>query len=329
MEKELNIAAILKDKPEKTILHDIMRRINVSLYNVERQRGYTNVFCEGLDEFTGFNFVYSDTGSDSTWRDGLQILKPSKEMQDWSKFAWKKGDVLCSKTGDSCIFIKWLSDDYTSFLGYYSTHKNYENEECQTEIWSKNTNKEDIEQYILAIEAIKGGTLNLSTLQIEQPKQEFKDGDIFTLEESYFYIKTIGIFKGYNEEERIKVYAAYNVGRDIDYINVATYDRPIRLSTDSEKQQLIDALAKDGKRWNPDTKQIEDLPKKCELKPFDKVLIKDHNDERWEIDFFAYYDEVNQICITTSGNSWNFCIPYNDSTKHLLGTTDEWEGGEG
>ena len=35
----------------------------------------------------------------------------------------------------------------------------------------------------------------------------------------------------------------------------------MRPATDSEKQRLFDALAKEGKRWNPETKQIEDLPR--------------------------------------------------------------------
>ena len=35
----------------------------------------------------------------------------------------------------------------------------------------------------------------------------------------------------------------------------------MRPATDSEKQRLFDALAKEGKRWNAETKQIEDLPR--------------------------------------------------------------------
>ena len=33
----------------------------------------------------------------------------------------------------------------------------------------------------------------------------------------------------------------------------------MRPATEEEKQRLFDALAKKGKRWNPETKQIEDL----------------------------------------------------------------------
>lgn len=39
MEEKINIEKILKDKPEKTVLYDAMRDINVSLYVVEKKWG--------------------------------------------------------------------------------------------------------------------------------------------------------------------------------------------------------------------------------------------------------------------------------------------------
>lgn len=79
MEEKINIAKILKNKPEKTILYDAMRDINVSLYVVEKQNGETNIFCDGIKKFKGYNFVYSDTGADYIFRKGMQLLKPSQE----------------------------------------------------------------------------------------------------------------------------------------------------------------------------------------------------------------------------------------------------------
>ena len=46
----------------------------------------------------------------------------------------------------------------------------------------------------------------------------------------------------------------------------------LRLATEEEKQQLFDALAKEGKAWDAKKKMIVDLKPKCEFKPFDKVL---------------------------------------------------------
>ena len=59
------------------------------------------------------------------------------------------------------------------------------------------------------------------------------------------------------------------------------------------------------------------------LKPFDKVLAKDEFDERWCCDFFSDIDESQSQPYNCIGASGTLCIPYNDDTKHLVGTTDE------
>ena len=58
-------------------------------------------------------------------------------------------------------------------------------------------------------------------------------------------------------------------------------------------------------------------------KPFDKVLVRDGHFENWNCDIFSnIYD--NEPCkYNTISNYWKYCIPYNDDTKHLVGTTDE------
>ena len=63
------------------------------------------------------------------------------------------------------------------------------------------------------------------------------------------------------------------------------------------------------------------------LQVFDKVLVRLTKDGVWHATFFSHYDkEVNwgcYPCVTTSCKSYSKCIPYNDDTKHLLGTSDE------
>ena len=63
------------------------------------------------------------------------------------------------------------------------------------------------------------------------------------------------------------------------------------------------------------------------LQPFDKVLVRLTKDGVWNATFFSHYDkEVNwgcYPCVTTSCKSYSKCIPYNDDTKHLVGTTEE------
>lgn len=60
------------------------------------------------------------------------------------------------------------------------------------------------------------------------------------------------------------------------------------------------------------------------LKPFDKVLVYDIYDicEGWACALFSHIRE-SEYPYSTSSGSFKVCIPYNDDTKHLLGTTDE------
>ena len=95
-----------------------------------------------------------------------------------------------------------------------------------------------------------------------------------------------------------------------------------RFATDEDKLQLFDALAKEGKAWDAEKKQIVDLKPKVELKPFDKVLIRDINAEEWKASFFSYKEESHYVCI--EGHCWSQCIPY-EGNEHLLGTTKDVE----
>lgn len=60
------------------------------------------------------------------------------------------------------------------------------------------------------------------------------------------------------------------------------------------------------------------------LKPFDKVLVRDGNDEAWVNAFFGFCDPVTyKKCIFVTGNeNWCQCIPY-EGNEHLLGKTDD------
>ena len=60
------------------------------------------------------------------------------------------------------------------------------------------------------------------------------------------------------------------------------------------------------------------------LKPFDKVLVHDNGDDLWRCEFFNFINNAN-ITFPYVGlyESYKYCIPYNEETKHLVGTTDE------
>ena len=59
------------------------------------------------------------------------------------------------------------------------------------------------------------------------------------------------------------------------------------------------------------------------LKTFDRVLTRPFEDEIWEINFYSYTNPNWLWPYTCIDGSYKYCIPYNDDTKHLVGTTDE------
>ena len=59
------------------------------------------------------------------------------------------------------------------------------------------------------------------------------------------------------------------------------------------------------------------------LNPFDRVLVRNYKTTKWRCEHFSHFDGGNYNPCIASCCSYTFCIPYNDDTKHLLGTTDE------
>ena len=62
-----------------------------------------------------------------------------------------------------------------------------------------------------------------------------------------------------------------------------------------------------------------------EFKPFDKVLVRDFLSDNWMADFFEKFEENNDAYynVTCVTSHWIQCIPYNEETKHLLGTRED------
>ena len=58
------------------------------------------------------------------------------------------------------------------------------------------------------------------------------------------------------------------------------------------------------------------------LQPFDKVLVREER-EVWDCELFSYIRENHPCPYVTISSYFKYCIPYNDETKHLVGTTDE------
>lgn len=92
-------------------------------------------------------------------------------------------------------------------------------------------------------------------------------------------------------------------------------------ASEEVKKKLLNEIAEAGYRWNSETLKLEKV-KQNELKPFDKVLVRDDLNEKWSINLFSHCDEEDEnfpyICLISS---YRYCIPY-EGNEYLLGTNN-------
>ena len=199
MEAKINIATILKDKPESTKLWTDMFG-SVTLYVVTGA-------CDAFQVKHHNKEPWFDKEG-KLCKEGVLCIYPSKSMRDWSKFAWKKGDVLISNDGKKEVFFNGFTDDtYALFKAkhgfevlpngntiYLANEDGIATDDYTLE------DKNDAQTYINTIEERLGGKLNRETLEIEPVQSEFKDWDFITIKLSRGG-SLIGVFKAENDKK--------------------------------------------------------------------------------------------------------------------------------
>ncbi len=307
MEEKINIAKILKDKPEGTKLWTDMFG-SVTLYVVTDACDAFQVKHHNKEPW------FDEDGK--LYKEGVLCIYPSKSMRDWEKFSWKKGDVLISDCGFMCIFKEWASDDYTKFNGcYFDGMPNTE-----TAKYSKVDNNIAY-GYIRDIENRCGGKLNIETLEIEK-QTKFKDGDIVCI--SGIGYLAYGIVKNIDNSSKKLEYYVLNDMSTLKFEDWLSFeDKHIQPITETQQIILFDALEKEGKAWDSEKKQVVDLKPNVELKPFDRVLVRNCKSENWRANLFGYIDKDGFYCCVWA--NWAYCIPY-IGNESLLGTTKDVEG---
>ena len=159
-----------------------------------------------------------------------------------------------------------------------------------------------------------------------------KNGDILFIKEKYSNEPWISIFNKI-ENKCVYTYIDLNIKSDFlndldlseDYLCYVNGIDVLRLATKEEKEVLFNALKEKGIIWNDETKEVETIeqPKKEHVfKPFDKVLVRDFEDDKWEIDFFEKTEEDDtEFPFKCLSENWTFCIPY-EGNEGLLGTSN-------
>lgn len=238
MNNRINIAKILKDSPRGMKLYSpIFGEVMLSLIHKDGDN-----FPIVVETMMGDTRSFTKDGRlHLRYPEAECLLFPSSIMRDWSKFSWKKGDVLVSKDGKKeCIFKNFINNTFISFIGKHCL-------DCSDE------------------SSIK-----------------YKDVSIYLTEDFSLEV-----------EDAAKCY----------------------INTIQERL---------GGKLNPESLEIESVKPKCEFKPFDKVLVRDDLSLNWRANLMSYYIENAEHPYVCIGGAYRYCLPYNEQTAHLIGTSDPY-----
>ena len=339
MEAKINIVEILKHKPQGTKLYSSAcgkcrlgevddKSFKISFYN--SKFGFMNGGEGYLDK------------NGKLYDDGECVVFPSKEMRDWSKFAWKKGDVLVTEGGAAhIIFEKFTDDTYTIFAGKYYYCKNGKKEytylreydNAITEEFTLET-EDAAKTFIGFIEKRLGGKLNRETLEVEEPKKKpaFEIGKlyVFNEEDEDGELTIIGKLIGKNENEDTLTFGNQYEIENEKFVTDQAFD--LRISVHEELREATEGEAITFQEactlWEKSKKQGKDQPP---FKTFDKVLVRCGKKSKWLPAFFVrvhegFPDWKCSVFLICSGKVSYFsdCIPF-EGNEQLLGTTKDVE----
>lgn len=171
----------------------------------------------------------------------------------------------------------------------------------------------------------------METLEIEKPKKpkKPKKKPVFELGGLYVFneededgeLTIIGKLIGKNEiEDTLTFGNQYEIGNE-KFVADQAFDLRISIHEELRKATEGEAIT-----FQEAYTIWEKSKKRSAFKPFDKVLVRDSESDKWRANLFGYIDNGEYYhCVFAN---WVYCIPYNEETAHLLGTTDEWKGGE-
>lgn len=267
-------------------------------------------------------YTYNKNGR---WMEGGEVmLFPSDKMRDWSKFAWKKGDVLITEDGNAhIIFEKFTDDTYTIFAGKYYYCKNCKKgytylRECDNAIAEEFTleTEDAAKTYIGFIEKRLGGKLNRETLEVEEPKKKpaFEIGKlyVFNEEDEDGELTIIGKLIGKNESEDTLTFGNQYEIENEKFVTDQAFD--LRISVHDELREATEGEAITFQEACTLWEKSKEQP--C-FKTFDKVLVRSRKKSNWIPALFVrdrgenYASRYTALPIHSGiGADFAQCIPY-------------------
>lgn len=309
----IDLTEILKNVPIGTELQCLLFKDPVTLYSVAPSLPYPITVTTS----TGEHALFSKEGYYSTATASQNCMIYPPMMNSWDNVEYipdgklvvyeKHGKIIqigCAKGGWGCksvfkLAVHWWYDLESHKLDvdslFYFDRQITELEELKV-------------RNLLVEEGYKMVGTELKVVS------KFKEGDIIvtdtgiivmfdSLREGTF--PDVVVYKAiYYRSGKLKVKTDVGVG----------YAHHCRLATEEEKNLFFNSLAEAGYEF--DGGKVR--PKQITFKHFEPVIVRDSSNQRWVGDFFQYMEGNVFVC---TGSSWHFCLPYNNDTKHLIGTS--------
>lgn len=309
----MNISELLKYCPKGTKLYS----------TVFGEVGFVSVDERNLITIKPKNKPFIDLYSDGRLSsEGECTLFPSKDQRDWDEFRLpvKRGDIMMS---DGRAFI--ISDEYANTtMGAY--HKyicgidamgKFKVSQSNRRHWTNSfyiPASEEAKKELFDKMAEAGYRWNANTLELERIRPKFKEGDIVIDE-----MGDLSLLSKVEDDNFAKILAVLFTNCGLMIHDSKAVERNISMTTLAsikDRNRFFSALVKEGYKYDKEQHKLI----KQELKPFDKVLVRNNTDENWTINLFSRYDEKNKeypfICI---GAHYKYCTPYKGN-EYLLDT---------
>lgn len=294
---------ILKDCPKGTKLYSPIYG-EVTLFEIIKDK---------IKVLNPKGFINTFTEKGKIHENGECMLFPSKENKTWENVCYlKDGEIMMTKS-ENQFFIAKKGFHYNNLINCYCGIS------INGQIFSerdwyahKKADSEDIKTFYNLLDKYN---YELKDNYIVETKP-FKKGDIIVNE-----IGVIAVFDSFNERNAI-IYQAIRFSNGNIKVKTNTgIGYTAKLATKKEKDLFLNSLNKAGYELKGDTVVKINKFDISTLKPFDQVLVRDFDDDIWLASLFSHIEKGNKRTIESM--YWIHCIPYNDDTKHLLGTSDE------
>ena len=313
----MNIAEILKYCPKGTKLYSpvfgevIFDKIDTN-----------DKYCITVYRLDGIKSSFTEEGYYLVeYPNSECVLFPSKNQRDWDEFRLpvKRGDIMMEVNGKYTFIAngKFEEHNWPIYIcgindrGTFITNDKEESFGWTTNFYIPASEEAKKELFDKIVEA--GYRWNADTLELEKIEPKFKEGDVIRSEGGTLYLIS-------NKDTNIADIAAA-LYKDGDFITYNTFSIELKdliLATEKERNKFHSALVREGYKYDKKQRKLV----KQEVKPYDKVLVRDNNEQAWKAAFFSHYNlkNPNYQYITTL-SEYKMCIPY-EGNEYLLGTTD-------